>query len=278
MPEAQEPMSVELSPGEMFGQTLKGRQIAGFKLSERVYPPHFETPKHSHKWSLLCFVIKGTYSETYGAKTRFCGPSTILFHPRGELHAEHFHEKGGHSFIVEIDPKWLDRMGENGAAIDNSTDFPGGVLAGLGGRLYKEFRLMDDFSPLMIEGLMLEIVGEASRTLARSGVSNTPRWLKQAHELLQARFAERLTLDEVARIVQVHPVHLARVFHRHYQCTVGDYIRGLRIGFACHQLQTTDAPLVDIALAAGFCDQSHFTRTFRRQMGLVPSRFREAVR
>jgi hypothetical protein len=52
----------------------------------------------------------------------------------------------------------------------------------------------------------------------------------------------------------------------------------VRIDFACVELANSDAPLVDIALAAGFCDQSHFTRTFRRYTGMVPSLFRGSVR
>ena len=37
-------------------------------------------------------------------------------------------------------------------------------------------------------------------------------------------------------------------------------------------------PIVDIALAAGFCDQSHFTRTFKRAIGVAPSQYRESLR
>jgi AraC family transcriptional regulator len=68
------------------------------------------------------------------------------------------------------------------------------------------------------------------------------------------------------------------MFQKHYRCTVGAYIRRLRIDFACRELANTEAPLVDIALAAGFCDQSHFTKTFRRHTGQVPSQFRESIR
>jgi AraC family transcriptional regulator len=76
----------------------------------------------------------------------------------------------------------------------------------------------------------------------------------------------------------VHPVHLAQTFHKTYQCTVGDYVRKLRIEYACHELAASAKPIVDIALAAGFCDQSHFTRTFKRSIGAAPSQYRESLR
>jgi AraC family transcriptional regulator len=47
---------------------------------------------------------------------------------------------------------------------------------------------------------------------------------------------------------------------------------------ACHDLANTELPLADIALAAGFCDQSHFTRTFRRVIGVAPSQYRAFIR
>lgn len=55
-------------------------------------------------------------------------------------------------------------------------------------------------------------------------------------------------------------------------------MRRLRIESTCRELATSEAPIVEIALAAGFCDQSHFTRTFKRLTGIAPSQYREALR
>jgi AraC-like DNA-binding protein len=53
-----------------------------------------------------------------------------------------------------------------------------------------------------------------------------------------------LSLSFIAQSVGVHPVHLAHSFRRYYRCSVGEYVRRLRIGFACRQLSKTDTPLV----------------------------------
>jgi AraC family transcriptional regulator len=82
----------------------------------------------------------------------------------------------------------------------------------------------------------------------------------------------------LARDVGVHPVHLAQAFHKSYYCTVGDYVRQLRIEYARHELVASETPIIQIALAAGFCDQSHFTRTFKRIVGVAPSQYRESLR
>ena len=53
-------------------------------------------------------------------------------------------------------------------------------------------------------------------------------------------------------------------------------MRQLRIEFARRQL-AGDASLSTIAAAAGFCDQSHFTRLFKQYMGLTPAEYRLAL-
>jgi AraC family transcriptional regulator len=271
-------MSMQLPPGSYYGETLRSRKVASFELSERVYSPGYQTPKHTHKQALFCFVMQGNYTETYSGKTRECKSSTLLFHPPEELHAERFHDAGGRSFIVEIAPNWLTQVREHLAIAESSSEFRGGAFELLGHKLYSEFSHTDGASPLIIEGLMMEMLGETMRHSAVKQCRNSPRWLQQAKELLHARFTENLTLAEVAQNVGVHPVHLAQTFHKIYLCTVGDYVRKLRIDYACHELAASAKPIVEIALAAGFCDQSHFTRTFKRFIGAAPSQYRESLR
>src|SRR5262245_49410669 len=271
-------MSTQLPPGSYYGETLRSRKVASFELSERVYSPGYQTPEHTHKQALFCFVMQGNYTETYGGKTRECESSTLLYHPPEELHAEYFHEAGGRSLIVEMAPGWLTQVRRDMTVADNSLGFQGGVFEFLARKLYREFDQLDGAAPLIIEGLMMEMLGETMRHSATKERQSSPRWLQQAKDLLHARFTENLTLADIAQNVGVHPVHLSQTFHKTYQCTVGDYVRKLRLEYACRELATSDKPIVDIALAAGFCDQSHFTRTFKRAIGAAPFQYRESLR
>jgi len=268
----------QLPPGYLYGEALRSHQAPSFALSERFYPPRFETPRHSHTRAPFCFVMQGDYTETYSGRTRECRSSTLLFHPAEEMHAEYFHDAGGHSFIVEIDPHWLERVREHQPLPAAAAGFKGGAMEFLARRLYKEFIHLDEVSDLIIEGIMLQLMGEAERQSSTTERHQPPRWLERAREMVRAQFAESLKLADIAQAVGVHPVHLAQTFHKSYRCTVGDYVRQVRIERACHELATTDLPIVEIALAAGFCDQSHFTRTFKRLTGVAPSQYREALR
>lgn len=129
-----------------------------------------------------------------------------------------------------------------------------------------------------MEGLALEIFAEASRGGVRTLDRKPPRWLLRARDLLHDRFSEDVSLREVAAAVGIHPVHLARVFRKEYGCTVGDYIRRLRVEFACRKLAESETPLAQIAILSGFSDQSHFSNAFRRQMRMTPGEFRRNLR
>jgi AraC family transcriptional regulator len=133
---------------------------------------------------------------------------------------------------------------------------------------------MGDALPLAMEGLVLELLAETARSKDGVKKRRSPNWLAQVRELLHDRFPERLILDEIAGAVGVHPVHLCRVFRQQYRCTVGDYVRKLRLDFASRQLATSSASLAEIAFAAGFSDQSHFTKAFRRASGMTPVEWR----
>jgi AraC family transcriptional regulator len=99
------------------------------------------------------------------------------------------------------------------------------------------------------------------------------KWLLNAKCYVEQHYRERLSLAEIASAVEVHPAHLARTFRARFGITVGSYIRRLRIEAAIEELQS-HKPVVEIALAAGFYDQSHFHHVFKKYTGFTPAEFR----
>jgi AraC family transcriptional regulator len=147
-------------------------------------------------------------------------------------------------------------------------------------RLYREARATDGASALAVEGLSLEVLAVLSRKRSeqRGLGARPPSWLMRAKELIHAQFRQTTTHEDLAKAVGVHPVYLAGEFRKHFRSTIGEYIRRLRVEQASRELVTSDVPLVEIALAAGFADQSHFSKVFKRLAGMTPSQFRASAR
>ena len=260
------------------GQIIDSKLIAGFYLTETAYAPKVKVPRHSHRHACFCFVLGGTYRELYRGKAIECRPSNLIFRPADEVHADHFGDQSARCFIIEVEQEWLTRLRERSIRMEGPAIFQYRSLAWLGARLRNESRQADDFTSLAVEGLMLELVAEVARNPTNISELKRPRWLNQAKEILHENFTDRLTLSDIAEAVRVHPVYLAGTFRQHYHCSIGNYVRRLRIEFSCRELSKSGAPLADIALASGFAHQSHFSRTFKRLTGLTPAQYRSATR
>ena len=259
--------------GNYFGVSSPIRQISGLRLAERTYAPDFKTPSHSHPDAYFCLILEGSSTQTYGSKTRVRERLTTAFYPPNELQSESFGRSGGRIFNVEMDSRWLRHFREYSVIGEESTDYRSGAVAWLMSKLYHEFRGTDHTSALMIEGLTLEIIAEASRQIAASK-NRTSRWLEQARDILHEQFADNITIACLASLVRVHPVYLASSFRKQYHCTIGEYRQRLRIEFACRELSKAHSSLAEIALAAGFANQAHFSKTFNRIMGTTPAKYR----
>jgi AraC family transcriptional regulator len=270
-------MKSQPANGHYYGTSSQIHNAAGLRLAERTYAPDFKTPPHSHPEAYFCLILDGRSTQTYGSKSRLRERMTTAFYPPNELQSEFFGRAGGRIFNVEMDSRWLGLFREYSVIGEESNDYHGGAVAWLMTRLYHEFRRMDQTSSLMIEGLTLEIIAEASRQFAASKHS-TSRWLEHAREVLHEQFADNVTLACLADRVGVHPVYLASSFRKRYHCTVGEYRRRLRIEFACRELAKANLSLAQIALAAGFSNQAHFSRTFKRLTGTTPAKYRTTSR
>jgi len=92
---------------------------------------------------------------------------------------------------------------------------------------------------------------------------------------LEADLPQAPTLTELAAEVGVHPAHLSRALQVRGE-TVGEYLRRRRVEQAERAL-AGPRPLAEIAADAGFADQAHFTRVFRRHFGMTPAARRRAM-
>jgi AraC family transcriptional regulator len=101
-----------------------------------------------------------------------------------------------------------------------------------------------------------------------------PQWLQRVRQRVADECTARVRVSDLARDAGVHPVHLTREFRRYYGTSVVGCVQLHRVRRAADALAGSSAPISHIALSAGFADQSHLTRVFKRGLGVTPGAFR----
>lgn len=249
--------------------------VNGLILSELRFPPDYLQAAFEPERPYLALVLDGSMVKSFRAKTMDFGRGTAFTMPAGLWHGARFGPAGSTIVIV--------RPSSDATTLPDAFrrlhELRGRGFTWLACRLAAELRASDAAAPLAAEGLALEILAATTREAAIDRrVGRTPSWLSSAEELLRARVGDSVGLSELAAAVGVNAAHLARAFRARYGISVGEYGRRVRLDWAVAEMIGDDRPIAEIATEAGFADQSHFTRLFRRHVGTTPARFREEAR
>ncbi len=269
------PRPARLEFGQFYGEVAAEARAGGFSVREMRGRPPKGIPKHTHDSAHFCLVVRGDYVTTTRNHSGRCPGSTLLFHPAGTTHEDHFLAPTGSCLMVSLPAAALESMGGSRLAA-HSLAIDDAELAFPGARMLRELREPDDLSPLSLEGLALEMVSRVMER--RERIRGAPPWLERAREYVHDRAAAPARVGEIAAATGVHPVHLARVFRRRLGLSPGEYLRRVRVRRAMDLLAGTEMGLAAVALQAGFCDQSEMTKAFRREIGATPSTYRRVLR
>jgi AraC family transcriptional regulator len=267
-----------LGAGAYYGRALSFAGAGGFRVRESSYRSGLKTPWHRHDRPYFAYTHRGVSHQMYPAETLQCCPGTLVFHPADEVHRDAFVTPEVRVLQIEIEPSRLGVFEPPLGLLPPSKNLAQPIISCLASRIHAELGQMDELSPLVIEGLVLELLANLLRVMIHPLERKAPPWLCRADELIRQRFAQPLRLSAIAEEIGVHLVHLAREFRKHYGCTVGEKVRRLRVEYACGEIARSNRPLLEIALAAGFADQSHFSKVFRSHTGMTPSQFSSEFR
>ena len=251
--------------------------LPGFRVSLKTFVPGQKLVWSPVVPGRLCVMMAGEMVESERTRQVRYRPFDLVYKAPEERPRLSFGD-GVRTVTVELQPDRLAALDEAGLSLGRSFRHASAVAAALGARISAELLHRDELTPLVVEGLTLELLAEACRQAQPARRPGGARWLRQVSERIHSEFTRRLTLADCAREAGVHPVHLAQSFRAHYGESFGQCIRRLRIDLASRQLVETSTSIADIALDCGFADQSHLTKTFKRARGLTPAGFRQAFR
>ena len=248
-------------------------------LVREVLHARFEThayPAHTHaEWTVL-LVDHGAVTYALGRESHLAAPASVTLLPPGVPHDGRSAVRGRAFLkrVLYVEEGWLPAWAV-GAAAALPTAAEEAALAAAA-----EFHasVLDPREALSAEGALLHLrqslLGHLGQ--APSQVSDAPL-ARRLRELLEDRLTETFTLVEAGRVLGAHPSHLVRVFSRAYGIPPHRYVVGRRVDLARRMLLGGHTP-TEAAALAGFHDQAHLTRHFRRTLGTTPGTFTGATR
>lgn len=258
------------SQGRFYGALTVERRLPGVRLAHLEATKRAEdVEEHSHDDAHFVLATHGRYITTAaGPETE--GP-VLVYNPPGVVHRDRFVDGGGYFLAVSftaVDWRAL-ASAERGAAID-ALRLTGPAARRAALRLTRSL-LARDAEPLSLESLSLELAAQALAPAQSS--DNRPSWLNRAETFLADTFDQSICVADLAEAAGVHPVYLARGYRRWLGAAPGDRLRTRRLERAADLLMRGRDPIGEIALASGFCDQSHLNRQFLKAYGVTPGEF-----
>lgn len=252
--------------------------VRGCGLVHAWFPPNSTIELHSHEHATFAVMLNGSFDLAFQQKTYECTPSSIAVEPAGESHTNYVGTAGADVLVLQPVPDETELWRPFAPLFDSVSFLRHGGIAGMAARLAREIRQPDVLSGLAMEGLLLDMLVAASRIRPETRRETMPPWLSRVQQMLHEEPTATLSVSALAGSAGVHPAYLSRAFRRFFHCSLGEYTRRIRLEWTAERLIRGNQSIAALALEAGFSDQSHFTRCFKKFYQATPGFYREAYR
>jgi len=229
-------------------------------------------PAHSHDTFCISLIEAGTFNEN----ELFATQGSICVTNPGEVHVNRVVHEPGCSFkTFYVSPDLLKALNQNQAV-----QFSSKVIEDVA--LYQQLRqVATNLEPANFGQPAARVLTEQLQQLIRQHADPTPaadptandEVLRQIQHYIQQALSEKISLQTLARLAGMDKFKFIRFFKKHCGLSPFAYVTLQRIERSKQALRQK-MPLVDVALEAGFYDQSHHCTYFRHYVGVTPAEYR----
>lgn len=249
---------------------LRTRRIGSLQIDEWRFEAGYVHAPHAHLRATVVVQLEGGFEHGVDGESWSVGPGDRVVIPPGRLHEERVGSQGTRSLIVS----WAEgEEPELLRTLDRSRVFRGGAGAFVGEVLESELDHADDLTALGVEEVVAELLAELKPPTPEVGGSE----MRAVVEALERDLSAVPSLDVLAATHAVSRAGLTRGFRAATGKSIGEFVRMRRVESAATLLRDPDFPIADVALAAGFYDQSHLNRLFKRRTGKTPAEYRATL-
>jgi YesN/AraC family two-component response regulator len=223
---------------------------------------------HSHENIHLSLILQGGNLESRKKEDIQVSNGKIIAYNEGELHRNRFTSFPSKNLNLELKNEFFTTNDLAFNNLDLSSTKNIDIYLDLL-KIYHELRINDLYT---FDSIHLSL---KSLFITNNESSFMPSWIKQLREIIEDRWNEFISLNELALELKVHPVTISKYFKKYYKGTLGDYMRKIKVQKALYFLLHTDMPITEIAFACGFSDHSHMVRVFKTYVGYNPKNIRQ---
>ncbi len=260
--------------GQFYGTTTETVCLEGLTLTDTEYSQE-KVDWHFHEKDYFTFILQGGMLEGNKKEIYECTSGGLLYHNWQDAHYNIPSKKFTRGFHVELEPGWFATYDVNQALTQGSIKIPNPRIRTLMYNIFKEMKVAGEAGQLGIDALLIRVFSILGKK-AESADDKKPKWVATLKDLLYAD-ATNWSLPDLARLLNIHPVHLSREFPKHFHTTLGEYTRAIRIQRALPLLCDPSLSLTEIAFQCDFADQSHFIRSFRSYYHITPLNYRRLL-
>lgn len=251
--------------------------------------PRYEMTYHWHMECELIRVLKGEFLLTMDDKEFLIRSKDLAFVPSGVLHGGIPSACVYECIVFDLHSlsksnaagkKLLSQICSNTVWVNSYFPHSGDDLHKTAWMLFDAMRTPSAGRELIITGSIYQFFGHVfeHRYYTEGSLSSRKNHsrmeqLRAVFDLIDERYADCLTLEDLARTAGMNPRYFCRFFHEMTHRTPIDYLNYYRIEQACFKLATSDETITEIALACGFNDVSYFSKTFKKYKGLTPRKY-----
>lgn len=248
--------------------------VGPYRLTEARYAPDQHLPRHEHAFPSWTLLLAGSFEEVFSRETLVCTTGSVLTKPSTADHSNRYGPVGAQCLLIEA----RSAPASISDVFARPRIFSAGAVPAIAQRIHREFDSRDALSGFVLEALLIELSIAGTRVSSPAHRVSRKGWLNSARDELEENFRSPPSLSELAANQGVHPVYLCQEFRAAFGVNVGEFVRNVRFEWARACLAIGDRSIAEVALAAGFSDQAHFSRDFKRRTGTSPRRYRISSR
>jgi AraC-like DNA-binding protein len=252
--------------------TRSGAELYRARIVRHAFEPH------AHAAYGVGVINTGAERFRYRGSEHLAGAGSLVLMNAHELHTGRAGHEGGWSYrMLYLEPALLGELAGSDAAHWHFADAVVHDAARAAHVNTLLATLWQPGLPALAADEALAALAEAIRPLARvQGAAPAPasRRFEGVVELMQARLAEPLTLDELAAAAGLSAFHFLRSFRAAHHATPREVLMALRL-LRAQQMLRAGVAAAEVAAAVGLADQAHLTRAFARRYGLTPGRYQQ---